>query len=283
MPAGPVSDPRAGYTVGAVAERLGVPTATLRSWTQRYGIGPSGHQPGRHRLYTETDIAALERMLELVRAGVSPAGAAGAARGPQAAFGDSARLLSAAFALDSDAVTGLLTAHLRAHGVVATWDELCRPAFAEIVAEQERGTGCIDVEHLLSWCIAATLQQGYPSPAARATALLACTSGETHSLPLEVLRSALAERGVAVLMLGANVPTAALRDALGRTPAPAMVVLWSQQESTALVSAVRACTDAGARVLVGGPGWSTALLPDDVRPLPSLTDAVTELLRVGPR
>ncbi|MQY26420.1 MerR family transcriptional regulator [Nocardia aurantia] len=277
MPAGSVSDPRAGYTVGAVAERLGVPTATLRSWTQRYGIGPSRHQPGRHRLYTEADIAALERMLELVRAGVSPAGAAEAARGPQPAVGDHTALLAAAFALDADTVTGLLIAHLRAYGVIDTWDRLCRPAFGEIVAEQARGTGCIDVEHLLSWCVASTLQQSHPASAARTAAILACTSGETHSLALEALRAALAERDIAALMLGANVPTDALRDALGRTPGPATVVLWSQQESTALVSAVRACADTGARVLVGGPGWSSALLPGGVEPVGTLAEAVERL------
>ncbi|WP_019928856.1 MerR family transcriptional regulator [Nocardia sp. BMG111209] len=278
MPAGSVSDPRAGYTVGAVAERLGVPTATLRSWTQRYGIGPSGHQPGRHRLYTETDIAALERMLQLVRAGVSPAGAAEAARGPLPVVGDHTALLAAGFALDAETVTRLLIAHLRAYGVIDTWEGLCRPAFGEIVAEQARGTGCIDVEHLLSWCIASAFQQTFPASPARTAVILACTSGETHSLPLEALRAALAEREVAALMLGANVPTEALRDALGRTPGPAAVLLWSQQESTALVSAIRACTDTGARVLVGGPGWSTALLPDGVRPVGSLLEAVEYLL-----
>ncbi|WP_040797677.1 MerR family transcriptional regulator, partial [Nocardia higoensis] len=68
----------AGYTVRVVAERLGVPTATLRSWTRRYGIGPSQERPGKHRLYTESDIATLEHMLGLIRAGASPAGAAAA-------------------------------------------------------------------------------------------------------------------------------------------------------------------------------------------------------------
>ncbi|WP_157128731.1 MerR family transcriptional regulator, partial [Nocardia amamiensis] len=74
MPAGsaPVSD-AAGYTVRAVAERLGIPTATLRSWNRRYDIGPPQDRPGRHRLYTEADIAVLERMLALIRAGASPA------------------------------------------------------------------------------------------------------------------------------------------------------------------------------------------------------------------
>lgn len=57
------------YTVRAVARRLGLPTATLRSWSQRYGIGPSGHSPGRHRLYSRADIAVVELMPDLVGKG----------------------------------------------------------------------------------------------------------------------------------------------------------------------------------------------------------------------
>ncbi|MCW2557888.1 MAG: hypothetical protein JWP55_1852 [Mycobacterium sp.] len=44
---GTIDSPR--YAVRAVAERVGVPTATLRSWNQRYGIGPADHDRGRHR------------------------------------------------------------------------------------------------------------------------------------------------------------------------------------------------------------------------------------------
>src|SRR5690606_41536870 len=82
MPAGPapLPDP-AGYTVRAVADRLGIPTATLRSWNRRYSIGPTQHRPGRHRLYSAADIAVLEQMLTLIRAGSSPAGAAAAVSG----------------------------------------------------------------------------------------------------------------------------------------------------------------------------------------------------------
>ena len=35
------------FTVGAVAVRLEVPIATLRSWNHRYGVGPPRHLPGR--------------------------------------------------------------------------------------------------------------------------------------------------------------------------------------------------------------------------------------------
>ncbi|MEU2030484.1 MerR family transcriptional regulator [Nocardia amamiensis] len=280
MPAGsaPVSD-AAGYTVRAVAERLGIPTATLRSWNRRYDIGPPQDRPGRHRLYTEADIAMLERMLALIRAGVSPAGAAATVRGPAPALGERAPLLAAAFALDARSVSDQLEAHVRAFGVVDTWDLLCRPAFADIVDRQLGGEGCIDVEHLLSWCVISVLHRTNPPPAPTGPTpvVLACTSGETHSLPLEVLRATLAERGSAAHMLGADVPTAALSDTLARFDRPAAVLLWSQQESTALTSAVRACLDAGAQVQVGGPGWEAVFLPESVERVDNLLDAADRL------
>lgn len=268
---------QAGYSVRTVAERLGIPTATLRSWNRRYGIGPRQDRPGRHRLYSEADVTVLERMTELIRAGSTPAGAAVAARGPALSFGDRDALLAAAFTLDTAVVCELLEKHLHAYGVVETWDRLCRPAFAEVVARQLGGEGCVDVEHLLSWCITAVLHRGVPPVANTSGLVMACTSGETHSLPLEVLRAALAERGVGAHMLGPNVPGEALADTLARIPAPATVVLWSQQESTALTSAIRTCLDADARVFVGGPGWDSLILPAQVLLIASLTEAVDRL------
>ncbi|MFI5719051.1 MerR family transcriptional regulator [Nocardia sp. NPDC051750] len=282
MPAGqaPLSD-AAGYTVRAVADRLGIPTATLRSWNRRYAIGPTQHRPGRHRLYTASDIAALEQMLSLIRAGASPAGAAAAvtATSPTPALGEWEPLLNAAFALDTRTTSALLTAHLQAYGVVDTWDLLCRPAFAAVVTRQLGGESCIDVEHLLSWSITVALHRHTPAPvpADNHAVVLACTSGETHALPLEALRAGLAERNVGALMLGADVPTDAVAAALTRNDRRPDAVLWSQQESTALTSAVRACHVAGSRIFVGGPGWDSAILPEFAYRLDKLGEAVDRI------
>jgi MerR family transcriptional regulator, light-induced transcriptional regulator len=63
-------------TVAAVARRLGVAPATLRTWDRRYGLGPSGHTTGRHRRYGPGDIARLELMQQALLRGASPAEAA---------------------------------------------------------------------------------------------------------------------------------------------------------------------------------------------------------------
>ncbi|MGX7826102.1 MerR family transcriptional regulator [Actinokineospora sp. 24-640] len=60
-------------TIAAVARRLGVAPATLRTWNRRYGVGPTGHTPGRHRRYTPTDVHRLELMQRALLKGASSA------------------------------------------------------------------------------------------------------------------------------------------------------------------------------------------------------------------
>jgi hypothetical protein len=67
-------------TAGAVARRLGVAVTTLRTWHQRYGLGPSHHVPGHHRRYTPEDMDRLQVMRRLTAQGVAPAEAAAWAR-----------------------------------------------------------------------------------------------------------------------------------------------------------------------------------------------------------
>ncbi|MGW5422447.1 MerR family transcriptional regulator [Streptomyces sp. NPDC003943] len=75
-----MSDTAHGITTGAVARRLGVSPTTVRSWDQRYGIGPAVRADGRHRRWSPADIAMLDEMCRLTASGVPPAEAARAAR-----------------------------------------------------------------------------------------------------------------------------------------------------------------------------------------------------------
>src|SRR5688572_13102224 len=68
--------PVASLTVAAVARRLGVAPATLRTWDRRYGLGPNQHTAGAHRRYAPQDLARLGVMRRLTLEGVTPAEAA---------------------------------------------------------------------------------------------------------------------------------------------------------------------------------------------------------------
>ena len=51
-----------GLSAGEAARRIGVAVTTVRTWDRRYGLGPSYREPGRHRRYSQDDLARLELM-----------------------------------------------------------------------------------------------------------------------------------------------------------------------------------------------------------------------------
>ena len=81
-----VEEPR--LTVSGAARRLGIAPGTLRTWDRRYGIGPTDHTRGRHRLYSAADMARLELMQHALVQGASPAEAARYARAARPSNGD---------------------------------------------------------------------------------------------------------------------------------------------------------------------------------------------------
>jgi DNA-binding transcriptional MerR regulator len=290
-----------GLTAGEVARRLGVAVTTLRAWHRRYGLGPSRHVPGQHRRYTAGDVSRLDVMRRLTGRGVPAAEAArvATARAPSASAArdggghaiavgradPAARgLARAAMRLDVASMREAIAVALRERGVVETWDALLCPVLVGIGERHAATGGLIAVEHLLSRCISDALAQvrapgaAVPPPAGASTrVLLACADDEQHSLPLEALAAALAERGVATRLLGARVPPVAILDAIRRT-GPAVVVLWSHDSSTGdrvQLETVLAARPRPIVVMAAGPGWGPAAMPDGVATPPDLSAALT--------
>ncbi|GAA5032206.1 MerR family transcriptional regulator [Streptomyces siamensis] len=198
-------------------------------------------------------------------------------------------LASAAVRLDGAAVQRHLTGAVRAHGLAMAWEEVMMPALHAVGRKwQASDDRHVEVEHLLSWHVSATLRHAYVTAAAAREALqdvspvlLGCLPGEPHTLPIEALGAALAEQGAAALMLGGDVPAEAFLAAVHRV-SPLAVVLWSQSRSTASLPLARHIAAErwgvqGARthttVLLCGPGWDRRTEPGLLRPY-GLRDAV---------
>jgi len=301
-----------GFSVGAVARRLGVAPSTLRTWNRRYGIGAQELSPGRHRRYTAEDITRLEHMQRLILRGAAPADAAQAALTSQAlpvrapvvdvpaartgpghgaggqrlalpGASPAARgLARAALAMDDALMDEIIRAALARDGVISTWQALLVPVLSGIGTRYEQTGGCVEAEHLLSSVTLAALATRQPYAAGQADdrpVLLACAAGEQHSLPLYALAAALAECAVSARMLGAALPYPSLVAAVRRT-GPAAVFLWSQVPDTgdpATLPDLRRRRP-GARLLLGGPGWPQDGLPEGCRLIGNLPDAVTEIM-----
>jgi len=63
------------YSIGAVARMLGVPTATLRTWEERYDVVMPERSPGGHRLYSRDQVEQLRFVLRNIESGLQPADA----------------------------------------------------------------------------------------------------------------------------------------------------------------------------------------------------------------
>jgi DNA-binding transcriptional MerR regulator len=186
-----------GLTVAAVARRLGVAPATLRTWDRRYGLGPSEHRAGSHRRYTAVDLTRLEHMRKLVLAGFPPGDAAKEAialdvdpsvlasvtdivasldalpRETQAVgrIGGgqvipipggtpaSRGLARAALALDEVACQSIIREAIDRRGVISTWDHLLVPVLTGVGQRWETSGRGIDVEHVLSDAVHSVLAE----------------------------------------------------------------------------------------------------------------------------
>jgi methanogenic corrinoid protein MtbC1 len=292
-------------SVAAVARKLGIAPATLRTWDRRYGIGPAHHAPGKHRRYSAEDVARLELMRDALLHGATPAAAASYALSTPLPIPDAAEttlqtrqgdrsepplpdagwhargLARAATALDADAVRRLLNESITALGAQATWDVAVRPVLVAIAQRwADTGTG-IEIEHLLSNCVTgvfSALAAATPTTTTRPV-LLAGMAGDQHQLPIVVLSATLAQRGVTCRSLGPDLPADALVAAIRRT-APAALLLWSQLSDTADPDLLTALprTRPGFRIFIGGPGWAGVPTGPRIVWLSSLqeaTDAIT--------
>ena len=292
-------------TAGAAARRLGVAVTTLRTWHQRYGLGPSQHSPGQHRRYTRQDMDRLEVMRRLTAQGVAPAEAAAWARRvpvpmevpavlppgpapvrtardgggftiPLGRASPAARgLARAAMRLDGPALRDILEMIVTTRGVVDAWNDVIMPVLIGIGVRYQDTRRFIEVEHMISRSVTEALSL-VPRPSGLPRVLLTAADEEQHTLPMEALAAALAEHGVPTRLLGARVPPRALGDAINRT-GPAVVVVWSQTPETAETTQLTALLTGPHRpylVAAAGPGWSPDKLPEEVPLLGGLDDAV---------
>ena len=286
----------------AVARRLGIAPATLRTWDRRYGVGPTEHRAGQHRRYTTDDLARLEALQKLVQQGVTVADAAQQIRsdppprrrrartgtrteiprnGSAPARPVTARQLrEAALRLDPDRCVALLHRAVGELGVVDAWDTVVRPALSWLGDRWQTSDGCIAAEHVLSDCASGVLSAlaRKPTPASTRPVLLVCAPGDEHVLPLHALAAALTERRVRNCVLGPSSPLSVTAEAIRRL-SPSAVLVWSQIEATADLDAVTTQPPirSGHRVAAAGPGWAHVQLPPRVETPDSLVAAVALL------
>lgn len=292
--------------VAAVARRLGVAPATLRTWDRRYGVGPSGHTNGKHRRYAPVDVTRLEVMQRALLSGASTAEAAQYALDTVSAEPEAPdvpaqptsrgeplsdeqpgapalarRLSAAALAMDSHKVQQLLAEAIAADGPADAWEDVIKPVLGAVGSGWRSSRTGVETEHLLAELSVAALTRATPvvqRPRNHHPVLLAGQPTERTSLSLYALAAGLAQRDIDPLTFGVAMPSEALVSAVRRV-GPAAVVLWAQRPGSANPALFQRISRGRqhTRLFACGPGWEPGTLPETVELLGNLPSAVQRI------
>lgn len=301
--------------VAAVARRLGVAPATLRTWDRRYGLGPSGHTNGKHRRYAPVDIARLEVMqrallsgastaeaaqfaLDSVHAGESPATDVSDAVPAQPVSRDdfgivrehasssrfARRLSAAALAMDVRMVRQLLEDSITVEGPLRAWEEVMRPVLSAVAAGWRSSRSGPEAEFLLAEFTRAALIRStteVAKPRNHHPVLLAAPPEERGNLTPYALASEFSTQRIEPLVIGEALPVDVLTATVRRT-SPAAVVLCAQRAGAAnpLVFARLARGRQRSRLFACGPGWDLRSLPSQVEHIAGTRDVVERVVYV---
>lgn len=247
-------------TVAAVARRLGVAPATLRTWDRRYGLGPSEHSAGAHRRYSGHDLERLLVMRRLTIEGVAPAEAARLALAsdvhdvatpvptpgsddltgrlpvtPPAALpgvgalaggaGGVAALVDAALTGRADRCASLLDP--AGPDLTRWWAERVQPAFAALARRTVVERPGVDARETLLGAVLATLRSRTATPPATGApvVLLLPVPGEPRPVLAHVLAGALVDGGVDARLVAGPVSTRHAGELALMTRARAVITL----------------------------------------------------------
>lgn len=262
-------------------------TSTLRTWERRYGLRPSGRTAGGHRRYTAADLAALQRLRQLVDTGMPTASAAALATSdghhpaPQAtaALAGTEKLAqqftSAVHRLDATGAAAAAARIIERMGVIAAWTDVFTPHLQAAGEHWERTGEGVEREHVGAAAVRAALARHTMRRAdgpLRPALLAVATPGEAHALPLDALAAALAEHRIGSVVLEMLPPVAV--HAAVEDIRPAVLVLWARSRETSDEGLLQSLVTRVPFVAAAGPGWGSRRLPRAVVHLSDLPAAV---------
>jgi DNA-binding transcriptional MerR regulator/methylmalonyl-CoA mutase cobalamin-binding subunit len=263
-----VSDDEDRWRIKEFAAAVGMQEVTLRAWERRYGLLRPERSAGGFRLYSRADERRVRSMQAHMARGIAAAQAAALAIAestvetapPAEPAALVAALLDATDDFDATRFDALLDAAF-AGGRVAAIREVVLPVLVEIGTRWERASIGVGHEHFASHLIERrllALAKGWESGNGP-QALLACPSGERHTLGLVCFGLVLADRGWRIAYLGADTPVDQIIDVSdSMTPAAVVLCALDAQRFTASAAPI---TELGRRhhTIVAGSGASHAL------------------------
>jgi MerR family transcriptional regulator, light-induced transcriptional regulator len=230
-------DEAAHLRIGELSYRVGVSPDVLRAWEKRYGLLKPTRSEGGYRLYSERDEWRVRLMQQKLWSGLSAAEAArevarmehnsdmpdGSVETPA----ELAEKVGAALErFDEDDAHALLDRLLGAHGLERAIRDALMPYLRELGERWARKEITVAQEHFASRLIEGrllTLARGWNGGPGR-RAVLACPSGEQHTLPLVCFGLVLRTRGWRIVYLGADTPPSSVHMAADTISADVVVL-----------------------------------------------------------
>jgi len=256
-------DPR-GVPIREVAQILGVPLPTLRSWELRYGIPTLSRGPGQHRRYLPQEVKALRLMRDEIARGQQAAVAAQSVRrllGGQGPAQDLIlQILEAAERLDAASIRARLDEATATLGLAICIDDVLLPSMRQIGVWWAVGHCDIVQERMATEAVRAWLDRRgafAPAPSRTHAILLACGPTDLHTIGLESMAVLLRYQGWPCRVLGAKTPTITLATAARATPVAGVIVV-SHLATGRLraVESIRAIHDVGIEVFYAGNAFA---------------------------
>jgi MerR family transcriptional regulator, light-induced transcriptional regulator len=251
--------------IGELSYRVGVSPDVLRAWEKRYRVLHPRRSDSGYRLYSERDEWRVRLMQQKLWTGLSAAEAArevarmerdsdtpdGAVETPME-LGQ--RLGAALEAFDEELAHELLDRLLGVHGLERAIRDALMPYLLDLGKRWERKQITVSQEHFASRLIEGrllTLARGWNrGPGHRA--VLACPSGEQHTLPLVCFGLVLRTRGWRNVYLGADTPASAVQMAADTIDADVVVLAAvSSDRFASIVKELRALARRHTLVLAG--------------------------------
>lgn len=259
--------------IGELARRTGVAPELLRAWESRYSLLAPERTSGGFRLYSEVDEQRVRAMQQHLAAGLSAAEAArlaaatagdespaGAVVAPEAGLSEAiASMRAAVDEFDGARAHELLDRLIATYTIETVLGDVVLPFLRELGERWARGETSVAHEHFASSLIEGRLLglgRGWDRGAGP-RAVLACPSGERHTLGLIAFGLALRRQGWRITYLGAETPVDHLLQAASLL-GPAVLVL-SAVSPAPVVEALNRLSelDGRRRVLVGGAAASS--------------------------
>jgi len=226
-----MNDERGKYRIQAVSEMTGVTAATLRAWERRYGFPVPERTTSSYRLYSERDVAMIQRLREFCDEGMAPAQAAKLVLAEdEAATPDttddsptpdpftiaSDRILDAIAEFNPEALEDGVRGAMFLGSPAVAYERVIAPVMRTVGTRWHNGEFSMAQEHLATQILTTALQDmlRMVQPKQRdRRALLGCVADEDHSMPLYGFAFRLASWGIQTVVLGARTPPSAIRDA----------------------------------------------------------------------